>query len=90
MELNKSNVKEMLKKAVLVRDEECDDLSYFIFPLESDDSSEKIKELIEEAKNEYYDGESSGGLYEIIDEFLDDAGVERVEFSLDSFDQIWL
>ena len=89
MELNKSNVQDMLKEALLVRDEECDDLSYFIFPLESD-SSEKIKELIEEAKNEYYDGESSGGLYEIIDEFLDDAGVERVEFSLDSFDQIWL
>lgn len=89
MELNKSNVKEMLKEAILVRDEECDDLSYFIFPLESD-SSEKIKELIEEAKKEYYDGESSGGLYETIDEFLDDAGVERVEFSLDSFDQIWL
>lgn len=89
MELNKSNVKEMLKEAILVRDEECDDLSYFIFPLESD-SSEKIKELIEEAKNEYYDGKSSGGLYETIDEFLDDAGVERVEFSLSSFDQIWL
>lgn len=89
MELNKSNVKEMLKKAVLVRDEECDDLSYFIFPLGSD-SSEKIEELIVQARDEYYDGKSSGGLYETIDEFLDDAGVERVEFSLSSFDQIWL
>lgn len=89
MELNKSNVKRMLKEAILVRDEECDDLSYFIFPLESD-SSEKIKDLIAQAEDEYYDGESSDGLYETIDKALDDAGVERVEFSLSSFDQIWL